>query len=125
VGGLFVPADWSFSALRPLPQAHLTAAGAAAPIRVEFAFWTGSAMIAITLEGSASPRRQRREALAHLAAAGITLVTVPAAALQREGAGVLARLLPAPFQRFWQDVRLPASPFGPPAFDAIIAAADA
>ncbi len=125
VGGLFVPADWSFAALRPLPQAHLAVSGGAAPVRVEFAFWTGAATIAVTLEGSASPRRQRREELALLAAAGVAIVAVPVASLQQDGARLLARLLPAPFQRFWHDVSLPASPFGPPALDEIVAAGEA
>ncbi|HXQ50028.1 MAG TPA: hypothetical protein VN802_02950 [Stellaceae bacterium] len=110
-GGLFCPADWSFAALRPLPQAHLPP-GDAAPARVDFAFWTGAQFVAIELAGSASPRRQRQDELARLAAAGVALVTVPGAALQQEGAQLLARLLPPPLQRFWDGVSLPSSPFG-------------
>jgi hypothetical protein len=110
-GGLFVPADWSFAALRPLPQAHLPPHDEA-PVRVDFAFWTGAQFVAIDLVGSASPRRQRQDELARLTAAEVTLVPVPGAALQQDGAKLLARLLPPQLQRFWDGVSLPSSPFG-------------
>jgi len=113
-GGLFVPRDWSFCALRPLPQAHLPA-GEGAPVRTDFAFWTGAFFIAIDLQGSAAPRRQRRDELARLAAAGTMLVTVPGGALQQERARLLERVLPPEMRRFWADVPLPAGPFGPDA----------
>ncbi len=109
-GGLFEPADWSFCALRPLPQAHL-APDADAPVRCDFAFWTGDGLIAIELAAAGSPRRQRRAELARLAAGGVTVVEVDAAELRQEAR--LVHILPAPFQRFWAGVRLPASPFGP------------
>lgn len=110
LGGLFHAADWSFAALRPLPQAHLAPDGGT-PVRVEFAFWTGAGFVAVTLEGASRPRRQRRDELARLAAGGIALVAVPGLDLKREGAALLARLLPAPLQHFWRDVPLPMSPF--------------
>ena len=109
-GGLFQPADWSFAALRPLPQAQLTG-DAAPPVRCDFAFWTGDGLIAIELAAAASQRKQRRDELARLAAAGIVIVELAAAELPQEGR--LAQFLPAPFQRFWAGVALPASPFGP------------
>jgi hypothetical protein len=121
-GGLFAPADWSFAALRPLPQAHISAAGAA--VRVDFAFWTGTGLIAIDLQGSASPRRQRQEELALLAAQGVVMVALPGAASQAAGAAVFDRLLPAPFHRFWRGVALPSGPFGPQALDEILSEAD-
>jgi hypothetical protein len=119
-GGLFAPSDWSFAALRPLPQAQLLA-DSAAPVRADVAFWTGDALVAIELQAGASPRRQRQEELARLAAAGIAVVTVPASALQQQGARLLASLLPPPFHEFWRGVTLPASPFGPH-LDAILPA---
>ncbi len=102
-GGIFAPADWSFAALRPLPQAHV-AADAGAPVRVDFAFWTGVAIVAIELVGSASPRRQRKDELARLETSGVILVPVPAGTLQQEGERLLGRLLPPVFQRFWDGV---------------------
>jgi hypothetical protein len=122
-GGLFTPADWSFAALRPLPQAHLPLAEGA-PVRVDFAFWSGERFIAIALEGSESPRKSRRDALARLEQAGALLVRVPGGALQDrgqdEGERLLAQLLPPLFQRFWEGVTLPSSPFGPDALDEIV-----
>jgi hypothetical protein len=117
-GGLFAPADWSFAALRPLPQAHLPVAGAA--VRVDFAFWTGAGLVAIDLQGSASPRRQRQEELASLAGQGVVIVVLPGAALQAAGEAQFDRLLPAPFHRFWRGVALPSGPFGPQALDEIL-----
>jgi hypothetical protein len=119
-GGLFAPEDWSFSALRPLPQAHLPP-GEAAPARVDFAFWDGAGLIAIELEGSGSPRKSRRDELARLEAAGIMLVRVPGAPLQQQGERLLAQLLPPRFHRFWAGVTLPSSPFGPEALGEIVA----
>jgi hypothetical protein len=113
MGGLFASADWSFAALRPLPQGHVDAAAEAPPVRVDVAFWTGTALVAIDIRGSASPRRQRLDELQRIAAAGVQVIDVPAQPLRTEGAALLARVLPAPFQRFWEGVHLPRSPFGP------------
>ncbi len=46
-----------------------------------------------------------------LGAAGIPVLEIPGVDLRRDGAGVLARLLPAPFSDFWKAERLPSSPF--------------
>lgn len=110
-GGLFAPADWSFSALRPLPQAQLLAESAA-PVRADFAFWTGAALVAVELQAGANPRRQRQEELVRIADAGVAVVPVPATGLQ-QGERLLAALLPPPFHDFWRNITLPASPFGP------------
>jgi hypothetical protein len=118
-GGIFAPADWSFSALRPLPQAHL-GPDSGGTVRVDFAFWTGARLVAIELVGTASPRRQRRDELARLESAGVAVVAMPAADLQRDGAPMLGHLLPPEFQRFWDGVILPASPFGAEALGEIV-----
>ena len=115
-GGLFAPEDWSFCALRPLPQAHLFGA------RADFAFWTGDRFVVIELEGSGSSRKQRRDELARLEAAGVILVSVPGAASLQQGERLLADILPPPFHRFWAGITLPASPFGAEALDEIVAA---
>jgi hypothetical protein len=104
-GSIFAPEDWSFCALRPVPQAHLSS-GDAAPVRVDFAFWTGAALVAIALEGSGL-RKQRQAELERLAAAGVTLVRIPGATMREA-----ALALPPLFDRFWDGVFLPASPFG-------------
>jgi hypothetical protein len=111
--GLFTPEDWSFSALRPLPQAHL----GEPPVRVDFAFWTGGALVALALQGAGTPRRQRQEELARVREAGIEVIEIPSASLAPDGDAM--RLLPAPLQNFWDGVALPASPFGPEALREI------
>lgn len=116
LGGLFAPRDWSFAALRPLPQAHLAGA-----VRVDFAFWTGAALVAVELLGSATPRRQRQAELTQLRESGVTIITLATSDLQQGGAGLLARTLPAPFHDFWRAVPLPASPFVPPLDDIVTA----
>jgi hypothetical protein len=108
-GGLFQPRDWGFAAFRPLPLAHLPIA-AERYVRVDFAFWTGDRLAGFELVGGSTPRRQRIGELEALRQAGIEVVEIPAAAL---AAGDLGAFLPESFQRFWQGVELPKSPFGP------------
>jgi hypothetical protein len=129
-GGLFAPTDWCFSAPRPLPQAHLLAPpeGAADPrdpaylVKAEIAFWTGDGLLAVEPVGSATPRRQRRDELARLGRSGVTVIEVPGGELQRDGASLLARLLPTSFAAFWEGVDFPSSPFGPQLLDDILPA---
>jgi hypothetical protein len=109
-GGLFAPPDWSFCALRPLPQAHLPAEGDA---RAALAFWTGDRFAAIAVEGSASADREERARRARIEAAGVEIVRVPASVLPR----LTLAQLPQAFRRFWDGVTLPSSPFGPAALD--------
>jgi hypothetical protein len=122
LGGLFDPRDWSYSAPRPLPQAHLPAPAPEDPqgrVRVDFAFWTGEALVAIDILGSASRTRARREALERLRPHA-TILEIAGSDLQRQGEALLARVLPPPFSRFWQEEALPSSPFGPAALDEIL-----
>jgi hypothetical protein len=128
-GGLFAPIDWCFSALRPLPQAHLIAPldrasnGRGEPadlVKAEITFWTGEGLVAIEPVGSATPRRQRREELARLARGGVTVIEIPGGELQRQGDALLARLLPPSFGAFWEGVDFPSSPFGPQLLDDIL-----
>ena len=105
-GGLFAPADWSFAALRPLPSALLSAGEGA--VRTDFTFWTGAGFVAIELPGGR--RATRRDELARLAAAGVTVIELAPADLA--DAAALDAKLPAPFRDFWRGVKLPQSPFG-------------
>lgn len=118
MGGLFDPRDWSFSALRPLPQAQLPAGNAA--VRVDCAFWTGDRLVGVEILGNATPRRTRRAELDLLRQSSVTVVEIAAAELQDEGEHLLAQRLPAPFTSFWRDEALPSSPFGPLALDDIL-----
>ena len=105
-GGLFAPADWSFAALRPLPSALLLAGEGA--VRTDFAFWTGAGFVVIELPGGR--RATRRDELARLAAAGVTVIELAPADLS--DATALGVRLPAPFHDFWRSLKLPPSPFG-------------
>jgi hypothetical protein len=122
LGGLFVPRDWCFAALRPLPQAHFpTSAGLA---RVDVGFWTGAAAVAVELVGSASRSRARQEELDRLCRAGTTVVEIAVAALRRDGERCLDATLPPAFHRFWEGRPLPRSPFGAAALDEIVVERD-
>ena len=115
--GLFKPEDWSFAALCPLPQARLPAAPDAP---IDFAFWTGSALHAVSIKGTGSRSRAEREGRARLQEAGVVVTEIPGTELARTQAGNLFARLPADFADFWQDVSLPSSPFRIGALDAIL-----
>jgi hypothetical protein len=94
-GGLFAREDYTFSALRPLPRAHL-------PARVDFAFWTGARLVAVDIVGDDARRP---------AAPGIVQVEIPAAVIARDDPAALDAFLPPEFAAFWQDEPLPSGPF--------------
>ncbi len=107
-GGLFDPADWSFAALCPLPRACLTTAPRT---RIDFAFWTGTALHAVFIKGLNSLTRGGREDRAHLQQAGIRITEIPGAELEYAAPGDLLPRLPSELTDFWQGVSLPSSPF--------------
>ena len=106
-GGLFRPADWSFAAPAPAPIAHL-GVSATQWVCVDFAFWTGTRLIALDIVGS--DERGRRDGRERLRAAGIAVIEFPGAAL-RGSAPSMGELLPPEFSDFWRGVALPSSPF--------------
>jgi hypothetical protein len=109
--GLYRYRDWLFSGLRPLPQAHLCLTdGETQPVRVDFAFWTGDAVLAIDLVGTETPGAARQARRERLAAAGIQAVEIPNAAL---AADELTDHLPAALLGFWEDDPVPCGPFVP------------
>jgi hypothetical protein len=109
-GGLFARQDYAFSALRPLPRAHLPVTGRAF-VCVDFAFWTGRQIVALDIvgddaRGAAWDQRRRR-----LDAARIRCVEIATAVVAREDPGALDTLLPPEFAAFWQAESMPSSPF--------------
>ena len=117
-GTLYEPEHWAFSALRPLPRAHLpTGEGRAGPngppalTRVEIAFWTAGGPVAIELVGRGSrlPSDARRRAC--LEAGGVEIVEVSHDTLDSDRPDAFGALLPASFRRFWEDEALPMGPF--------------
>jgi len=116
--GLYHYRDWLFSALRPLPQAHLClSADGRPPVRVDFAFWTGAAVLAVDLVGSETAGPGQQERCERLRAAGVEQVLLPHAVLR---SGELADHLPPALLRFWQHDAVPCGPFIP----GTLAAAD-
>lgn len=117
-GALYEPEHWAFSALRPLPRAHLpTGEGPAGPdgppdlTRVEIAFWTADGAVAIELTGRGSQLPSDARRRARLEAAGIGIVEASHDALDSDDPAGLRALLPAPFALFWEDEALPMGPF--------------
>ena len=104
LGGLFTAEDFAFSALRPLPRAHLSG------VRVDFVFWTGTGLLAVDITGddARGPAWETRRAA--LAAADARSLEIPAA-VGRDDPALIEDLLPAPFTAFWQSETLPSSPF--------------
>lgn len=88
--------DWVFSALLPVPQAHVALPGEAGPAAVDVLFWTGRSALALTLEGRSMPTRSRRLAREALLAAHPTVqagtLPVPCDGRSWEMDGLLERL---------------------------------
>jgi hypothetical protein len=123
LGGLFAPEDWSYAGLCPLPRAQLPASDNPADlVSVDFAFWTGEGLYAVDIVGTTTTPRWRRGGRERLGTAGISVLEIPGVDLQRDGAGVLAQLLTAPFSNFWKTEPLPSSPFRIGRLDEILPA---
>jgi hypothetical protein len=118
---LYDTADWFFSAFLPLPNANLELTdeerretGAERFIRFDVLFWTGTSVIAVTLERLSMPTPRQRHEQARFAAmrSDFTFVTIP---LEKNGMQLQAGL-PSVCQRFWHGLRYPLGPYRPEAF---------
>lgn len=126
--GLFDYRDWSFSALRPLPRAHLpllpdTAANGSEPassVRVDIAYWTGQGLVAVELVGTTTHDRTRHRGLERLRRSGIEVIEIAVVELEREGERAVAEHLAPLLAEFWRGERLPSSPFRPTALQGIL-----
>ena len=122
-GGLFGYRDWAYSALLPLPRAHLPAPEGEAPfgpetlVPVDFAFWTGVSPIAITLPGSATRAAATDRRIERLRRAGVVVVELADSLLDSDRASDFETALPESFRRFWRDEALPAGPLKPAALE--------
>ncbi len=83
LGGLFTPADYAFSALRPLPRAHLNG------VRVDFAFWTGTALVTVDIAGDEARGPAWEARRATLTAAQVQPLEIPSATVAREDPAAL------------------------------------
>ena len=116
-GGLYHYRDWAFSALRPLPRAQIPLENGSF-VSMDFAFWTGSGLVAINLKGVQTLTKAVRNQLTTLKQNGIAIIDVESASLANGGASYLETLLPAPFHHFWKGDVLPQSPFKPTIVDS-------
>ena len=104
-GDLYRVEDFWFSALRPLPRAHIP--DAEGWVSVDFAFWTGTMLVAIDIADGRRTARRRAADHARLAAAGARVIALAPAALT----GDLTAHLPETLVRFCDGETLPSSPF--------------
>ena len=110
--GLYNYKDWSFSALRPLPRAHLETETKTF-IAMDFIFWTGKTLIAIDIIDFQTPTRARLTELETLIKNDVVVISVESTKLTRDRDTYLKLILPKPFHQFWDDEVLPQSPFKP------------
>lgn len=116
LGGIFQLGDWSFSALRPMPNAAVFDIDGDKPDTVivhDLAFWTGDGLLAIRLQGGATPSRAETEACDWLRAIGVDIVPLPVRDLAQGVSVFSSERFPEVFRSFWQGVRYPCSPFRP------------
>lgn len=103
---------WIFGALIPLPQAHLYMEDPLADgysfepqrmVRVDFAFWTGTKLVAVEIDGASHVGdRDHVTRDRMLQRAGVQVVHILNDELLEHGAKAVRRLLPAPFFSFWK-----------------------
>ena len=120
---LFQYRDWVYSALMPLPRAHLHAPVSGEPfgpetlVRVDFAFWTGRTAIAIETPGkdTRSPVTDRRhDRLRH---SGAVVVELADEVLEAPNSADFEAALPEDLRLFWHDRALPSGPLKPAALN--------
>ena len=100
---LFDYRAFAFAAPRPLPRAFVRTDGDM--IRCDCAFWTGTGVLAIEIEGRAAPDPRRRRELSRLEGTGVTVVRCP------PGSEIASLGLPPLFERFADGVAIPSGPF--------------
>lgn len=104
--------DWVFEALMPLPQAHLYQSNplddqfSFAPSRmmkVDFAFWTGTRLVAVEIDGGShigSESHIEKDRL--LQRSGVHVVHILNSEISKHGIKVVERLLPPEMTGFWK-----------------------
>ncbi len=115
--GLFEPRHWIFSAMMPLPRAHLHLSQPTGfytienndLARVDFAFWNGKRLVAVVIDTGSTLLKKQRSVRDALSRADIDLVILSKSDLVN-GEPLLGRL-GEKFQNFWQDEVLPSGPF--------------
>jgi len=115
--------DWVYSALIPLPRAHLHAPNSSEAFgpetlaQVDFAFWTGSTAIAIEIlgKGTRSPVVNQRHF--RLRRAGVGIIELANELLESANAADFEAALPEDLLLFWHDQALPSGLLKPAALN--------
>lgn len=115
-GNLYRFDQWAFSALRPLPRAHLLApensdSSELAMVRVDVAFWTGFEIVAIDLIGSETRGKAQDRRRERLIRNGVKVIEIPHGILDESHSNEFRGSLPSDFYRFWEMEALPSGPF--------------
>jgi len=118
--GLYAAEDWTFSAPKPLPRAHLYAPRNTSAswvtedfVQVDFAFWLGERMVAVLSKpGTLTPARAN-ERLARLEQAGVITIHFTAQDIEKEPAALFGRII-GDFSDLIDNAGIvPISPFRP------------
>lgn len=121
--GLFQYRDWVYSALMPLPRAHVHAPDSGEPfgpgsiVPVDFAFWTGAATIVVEIPGKSTRSSVTDRRHGRLRGSGATIVEMADDVLEPASAAEFEAALPEGLRLFWRDIALPAGPLKPAALD--------
>ncbi|MDQ3773653.1 MAG: endonuclease domain-containing protein [Pseudomonadota bacterium] len=104
--------DWVFDALLPLPQAHLYVSDPLAGrysfvpenmVKVDFAFWTGTQIVAVEIDGAShvgSAAHVRKDRI--LQGAGVSVIHIMNSELLQHGKKVISHLFPASITQYWK-----------------------
>lgn len=103
--------DAVFSALMPLPQAHLYLQNPLEDgfsfmpknmVKVDFAFWTGATIIAVEIDGASHIGSEKHiEKDRMLQRAGVSVIHILNSELLKHGDKVISRLMPKSITKFW------------------------
>jgi hypothetical protein len=119
LSGLVEIDHWCFAACMPLPRAHLYLPDCGQAddyqpadfIAVDFAFWSGTELIAVVIDNGNTPTGARKKALGRLAANDINLQSIGLGVLHSDQPHALLNALGPAFESFWSDLPIPSSPF--------------
>ena len=112
---LFSSEDWSFSGWLPLPQAHVLLPSAFDETRAQFAevdvvFWGGHRLIAVCLEGAATPLPSKQQKRNYLFDNHPALDAISIPRERMAGGQFPADLFPRALARYWEDLAYPHGP---------------
>ncbi len=123
VGAPYNNMEWCYSALMPIPQAHLYLADPLSDkysfvpekmVKLDFLFWTGKRLLAVEIDGSShagDPKHIQKDRW--LQRAGVDVIHILNEELITFGTKVVSRLMPRELTRFWEGLAYSRSPWIP------------